>query len=556
VPDIFLSYNREDQARAKVFAEAFERQGLKVWWDVGLRTGEAYDEVTETALRTAKAVVVLWSKKSVQSRWVRAEATLADRNKTLVPCMIEPCERPIMFELTQTAELSHWQGEAGDQAWAAFLADVKRFVQKDAPPPSVVPAAQAPPVSKTGGPPTLAVLPFNNRSGLSEDEVFADGMVEDIIAALSHGASAVRVLASNATAPYRKGLTDLAETGRKLGARYMLEGNVRRAGASLRVTTQLVEAETSNILWTAKFDRPLAELADLQEELVAEVAGHLGGQVQRVEMERALKKPGDITAWEALMRSHSATARLGPESMLFTLAEQRKAVAIAPDYAAAHSALAVTLSSMLFWHGYDEAIRREILVHTQRALDLQPNNPNVLAGAAWGYVGVGRYADALTWATRAKDLNPNFPLIHTTLGFVATYQGRFDDALAAFEAAARVAPHGLSAFHDTFLQSTAALFAGHTEQAIAAVDRAIQLNPRFVSSWLFRALICEDLGRHDEARDAMRRMREAQPEAQYDRFVWWLTFYIKGPPFAASSMNPKADDILSTFHRLWDETSA
>src|SRR5262245_45199168 len=115
-PDIFLSYNREDQARAKMFAEAFEGQGFSVWWDVGLKTGEAYDEVTEAALRGAKAVVVLWWKKSVVSRWVRAEATLADRNKTLVPCMIEACERPIMFELTQTAELGHWQGDAGDRA--------------------------------------------------------------------------------------------------------------------------------------------------------------------------------------------------------------------------------------------------------------------------------------------------------------------------------------------------------------------------------------------------------------------------------------------------------
>ena len=100
--DIFLSYNREDQARAKVFAEAFRALGFNVWWDVGLRTGEAYDEVTETALRTAKAVVVLWSKKSVVSRWVRAEATLAERNKTLVPCMIEPCDRPIMLSGTKS----------------------------------------------------------------------------------------------------------------------------------------------------------------------------------------------------------------------------------------------------------------------------------------------------------------------------------------------------------------------------------------------------------------------------------------------------------------------
>jgi len=105
-PDIFLSYNREDQAVASRYAEAFAAEGLDVWWDTALRSGEAYDEVTEAALRGAKAVVVLWSPRSVVSRWVRAEATIADRCKTLVPVMIEACERPIMFELTQTAELS------------------------------------------------------------------------------------------------------------------------------------------------------------------------------------------------------------------------------------------------------------------------------------------------------------------------------------------------------------------------------------------------------------------------------------------------------------------
>ncbi len=122
--DVFLSYAREDQPVARTFAAALEREGFRVWWDAALRTGEAYDEVMEGALRSARAVVVLWSKKSVESRWVRAEATLADRNKTLVPCMIEPCERPMMFELTQTAELSHWQGAADDPSWRAFVADV------------------------------------------------------------------------------------------------------------------------------------------------------------------------------------------------------------------------------------------------------------------------------------------------------------------------------------------------------------------------------------------------------------------------------------------------
>ncbi len=127
-PDIFLSYNREDQATARRFAEAFQAEGFDVWWDVTLRAGEAYDEVTENALRTARAVVVLWSKRSVVSRWVRAEATLGDRNGTLLPAMIEPCERPVMFELTQTADLSKWSGATDDKAWRAFLADVHKMV--------------------------------------------------------------------------------------------------------------------------------------------------------------------------------------------------------------------------------------------------------------------------------------------------------------------------------------------------------------------------------------------------------------------------------------------
>lgn len=125
-PDIFLSYNREDASRAKQFADALEAEGFCVWWDATLRSGETYDVVTETALDEARAVVVLWSPNSVNSRWVRAEATEADRARKLVPAMIAPCKRPIMFELTQTAELSHWKGERSDKAWQAFVSDLRR----------------------------------------------------------------------------------------------------------------------------------------------------------------------------------------------------------------------------------------------------------------------------------------------------------------------------------------------------------------------------------------------------------------------------------------------
>ena len=123
--DIFLSYSREDQATARHYAEALQREGFSVWWDQVLKSGDAYDRVTEEALRTASAVIVLWSRSSVDSRWVRSEATTADRRGTLRPAMIEPCERPVMFELTHTAELSHWRGQADDPAWKAFVADLK-----------------------------------------------------------------------------------------------------------------------------------------------------------------------------------------------------------------------------------------------------------------------------------------------------------------------------------------------------------------------------------------------------------------------------------------------
>jgi len=119
--DVFISYSHEDRATARRFAAAMEAEGLSVWWDDAMRSGDAFDEKIEQALRGAKAVVVLWSKHSVASRWVRAEAAQADRMRTLAPVMIEACERPIMFELTHTLDLSHWTGDPKNEAWRDFL---------------------------------------------------------------------------------------------------------------------------------------------------------------------------------------------------------------------------------------------------------------------------------------------------------------------------------------------------------------------------------------------------------------------------------------------------
>jgi len=126
--DIFISYSREERTAARHFAECFAREGFSVWWDAVLRSGQTFDEVIEKELRAAKAAVVLWSPRSVASRWVRAEATLADRGNKLVPVIIERCDLPIIFELTHAADLSKWNGDTSDPAWQTLVSDLHRMV--------------------------------------------------------------------------------------------------------------------------------------------------------------------------------------------------------------------------------------------------------------------------------------------------------------------------------------------------------------------------------------------------------------------------------------------
>lgn len=142
--DIFLSYSREDRTAARHIAESFIREGFSVWWDAVLRSGQTFDEVIEKQLRSAKAVVVLWSPRSVASRWVRAEATLADRRNKLVPAIIEACDRPIIFELTHAADLSDWTGDTSDSRWRTLVGDLRRVVGDDMDEAAALPAAIEP----------------------------------------------------------------------------------------------------------------------------------------------------------------------------------------------------------------------------------------------------------------------------------------------------------------------------------------------------------------------------------------------------------------------------
>jgi TolB-like protein len=523
-PDIFLSYTREDQQAAQRFAEAFESQGFSVWWDATLRSGEAYDQVTEEALRTAKAVVVLWSKKSVGSRWVRAEATLADRNRTLVPARIEACDLPIMFELTQTADLGHWAGKPNDPAWRAFLADVRRIIEAGAAPRE----RPAPPVASPHSPrPSLAVLPFINRSGRDEDEAFADGLLEDLTATLS-AARWMTVVSASVTAPYRKGGRDLRQIGRDLGVRYVLEGNLRRLGEHLRVTAQLVEAESGGIMWTQKFDRPVAELSALQDDLMTEVAALLLRRLEWAEG-RPFAQLSDptLSGWAAVVADH------------------KRAIEIDPGDAIAYAGLAAAQSQLLHYlDGDDAKLRREIVENIRRARALEPEHPLVLAPCAGAFIGLGKLPDALLLAERGVALSPDDASPRFVLGSALARLGRSDEAIAQLDTVERLAPNTIWAYRSLIWRSVAHLLAGRRELALEASERSLPvvLGP----DPLIQNMLClAKLDRWRPAAAALDRLREADP-GMSQGLVERLVHHI----YDGSSA---VDEFVAIACRIWEE---
>lgn len=175
--DIFISYSRQDRGSAEQFATSLIQEGFVVWWDDAIHSGETFDEVIEEELRSAKAVVVLWSPRSVTSRWVRAEATIADRRRKLVPTIIEPCDRPIIFELTHTVDLSHWDGDSADRSWQIFVKDLRRLTGKTEV-PQAAPKPQAPPVQTRQGsalplnPAPIPLPPLTASSDMDDEEEY------------------------------------------------------------------------------------------------------------------------------------------------------------------------------------------------------------------------------------------------------------------------------------------------------------------------------------------------------------------------------------------------
>lgn len=477
--DIFISYSRRDVETAKRFAEAFRAAGFTVWWDEALRSGEAFDAAIESALHEARAVVVLWSRESVASRWVRAEAAVADRNGTLASVMIEPCERPIMFELAHTADLVRWRGRTDDPAWLSLVEDVRRRVADR--PIDTGERGAFPVVGQPGGSrparsekPWILILPFQNMSGDPEQEFFSDGVTEDVITDLGKIGDLGVVPRSSAFAMKGRtaSLNDLVE---RFGVEWVLEGSVRKSGDRVRVTAQLTDAVGDEQVWAERFDRTLDDIFAVQEEIARAVVAALKLRLapgERAAIER--KATANAEAYELYLMARQFY-QMGVErhqSLIVRLC--RSALEIDPAYARAWAMLSWHLALM---HQRGQA-DSDGVSEARRAIELAPTLAEAHAALANAHSRLGAFEAGMVAALEAVALDPECGEALKVAGLNAIALRRFEEAISWLEQAVRIDPQDFRS-SGMVMQAYAGL--GRAAEAEAAARRTLSIAERAIS---------------------------------------------------------------------------
>lgn len=388
--------------------------------------------------------------------------------------------------------------------------------------------------------PSLAVLPFSNRSGLPEDSSFAANMADDIVATLSQGVH-VRVLASLSTAGYGEAeQQDSVTLGRKLGVRYLLSGNVRRIGDELLVTSQLVESASSIVLWTRKFGGDKANLARLQVNLVADLSAHLDAQVYRIEMARALKKSDNLTAWDAVTRAFANLHHASAPSISVQIEEAQRGVEISPLYGPARAMLAQSLAIRYCnFFTDDQAEIARIRQHVDKALSLDRYNALTLAHAAQALNMIGLADQGLRLGKEAVDVSPGMAFALHACGSACTLLNLTDEAVAHFQAEVKASPGAHTHYLSFSWQANALMRAGRWVEAETLVDQSLSLNPDYSISIAIKALLCQLDGRERHAREVFAHGRTLEPDVRDS--LWELRVRRR---FSGNPITGKAVDAM------------
>ena len=533
--DVFISYARSSEEQAKQVEQALRDAGYSVWRDTELPAHRTYADVIEERLKSAKAVVVLWSADAAKSQWVRAEADAARELGTLIQASFDGVVPPIPFNQIQSADLTAWRGDVSASGWRKVQCSVAALV-------GIPTDKSVPSTGQKQRERSICVLPFANMSGDSEQEYFSDGISEDITTDLSK-VSALAVTARNTAFTFKGRSIRVPEVARELGVSHVLEGSVRKASGRVRITAQLIDGTTGDHIWAERFDRDLTDIFAIQDEISKAIVAALKLKLLPDE-KKAIEQRGTTSA-EAynlylMARKYWITGNHGdPRREERVVRICKRAVEIDPQYARAWALMALAQVSLHFYFAVPD---ENGLGAAQRAISIDPTIAEaycVRAGNLWEQ---GEFALANREIAAAIELDPNSWEVNKEAARLAMAQSKPAEAAAYYEKAVSLIE---TDFHSWAMlvtcrqahgdhegvrrgaqmmlsQSEKALaddpsngaalgicagghaILGHRDQAMETIERALLVDPdNFKMRYNFACVLANYLGETDAALDLL-----------------------------------------------------
>lgn len=500
--DVFVSYKAEDRPRVRPLVAALEADGLHVWWDHHLEGGSEWRETIQRQLDGARCVIVVWSKHSVapEGRFVRDEASRAQRRGTYLPIRMDDIEPPLGFGETQAIALERWRGSRKDPRYLSLLAAVRSLAQGARSEATSRPASKgvdrrtllagaAATLTLAGAAvwfasgrgsaaaASIAVLPFANLSGDPAQQYFADGMAEELRSALARIAQ-FKVIGRTSSEAVRN--EEARQAAKKLGVANIITGSVRRSPSMIRISAQLVDGSDGIELWSSTFDRSLGDVLAIQSEIAESVARALAIELAPAER-RALAVGGtrNAAAHDLMLKAQALAGNSdSEESQRRGLALLDAAIALDPNYADAHATRALRLGEI--------------------AGNYAPTPATVRLG----------YEEAVQSARKAIRLAPTFAAGYAALAHAFRFQLRLGNAKAQFERAYKLGagePRTLRIYAD-FLGGI-----GQTRKALELADEAQRLDPLHPRQYAMRSGVLFSGRRYEEAMAAARHSLRLAP---------------------------------------------
>lgn len=533
-PTLFLSYAHGDQAQARKLASALERLGYTVWWDALIEGGTRYAKTIDEALEAADAVLVLWSKQSVASDWVRDEAAQGrDRNR-LVPLSLDGTSPPLGFRQIQTIDLSHWRGrgdspqiEAVRRAIAAAMGQAvpARAASHPVTRRGVIAAGAGTAVILAGGGAlvawqtgligadqakarSIAVLPFKNLSGDPNQAYLSDGLTEEVRSALARNAG-LMVLAGTSSNTVRDETGGAKSIASKLGVAFLLEGSVQRAGDLVRVAANLTNGETGFSEWSQRAERRLDDIFALQSEIARTVSNALS-----VRMATDAPAPGgtrNARAYEAYLQGKALyNLAKGEETDRRARAQYEVAIGADPNFALARAALSRVLASIAAAHAQASELKplyAAAIAEAKRSVELEPRlaEGHLALGYALfsGRLDVRGARPSYEQAYRYGRGDADIVLLYA---LYTVRSRRFADARSAIERALALDPLNPRTWRAA---GSIELGSGRPQQALARFDRALALNPTMSNAHALKGYALIQLRRWAEAKASLDKERSA-----------------------------------------------